>query len=39
MLADAQAAVRGELLEEATLIGVECLRGGKPTFAGASEDR
>lgn len=39
MLADAQAAIRGELLDEATLIGVECLRGGKPTFAGAGEER
>jgi exonuclease SbcD len=39
MLADAQPGIRGELLEEATLIGVECLRGGKPTFAGASEER
>ncbi len=39
MLADAAVASRGELLDEATLIGVECLRGGKPNFAGAGEER
>jgi len=39
LLADAAGSVRSELLDEATLVGVECLRGGKPNFAGASEER
>ncbi len=39
LLGDAQGAIRGELLDEATLVGVECLRGGKPSFATTGEER
>ncbi len=37
LLADVSPGVRPELLDDATLIGVELLRGGKPSFAGATE--
>ncbi len=39
MLSDVQTAVRGELLDEATLVGVELLRGGKPNHAGQVDER
>jgi len=39
LLADAQASIRGELLDEATRIGVEFLRGTAPNFAGQSGDK
>lgn len=39
LLADAQSAIRGELLDEATRIGVEFLRGTTPNFAGHSGDK
>jgi len=39
LLADAQSAIRGELLDEATRIGVDLLRGATPNFAGHSGDK